>query len=427
LVPLRRFWEVRKVWQAPHLGPADKALMDYLLNSIVDPLVEEELRGYLESSFIRFLRTLSIVPEGRGSVLELGANPYFLTLLLKRYREYDVQLANYFGHGKEGVQEIRNEKYGEVHRFHYKEFNIEESRFPYESERFDGVLFCEILEHLTQDPVGAIAEIHRVLKPGGWMVLTTPNAVRRHNLIDLVRGRNFYDPYSGYGPYGRHNREYTASELHELLTSNGYVVEVLETRDLHLDNLRSRFLALLLGPLSGYNLFCRARREGEFRWHYPPWLFRSGHPKRRVYRSWVRMGVNDLVQLGEGWWGLEHTGDSAGHFRWTRDRAELFVLTSGVERRLRLNFFGDPAYVVPSRCLHVTVAPTDGGDPYKVGQISIPHGQWTPVELSLSRPVPAGETLVVLEVDRTFVPKDYGASGDGRTLGVAIRSLELAE
>jgi SAM-dependent methyltransferase len=420
------FWKARRVWLSPRLGPSELELKDYLSHSIIDPVAESELRGYLETSFRRLLLTLSLVPEGRGAILELGANPYFFTLLLKRYRGYDVHLANYFGHGKEGLQEVRNEKYGELHRLHYKEFNVEEDKFPYESDTFDGVMFCELLEHLIQDPIGTFAEIHRILKPGGWLVLTTPNALRRHNLIGLLRGQNLYDPYSGYGPYGRHNREYTAPELDELLRESGFVVEQLKTRDLHPDNLLSRFLALLLGPLSGYNLFCRARKGAQFRWHYPPWLFRSGHPRRRVEKPYVRMGVNDPVQLGDGWWELERVGESPRHFRWTKKRAELYVLASGGERHLQLHLLGDPAHRAPERFVHLTVAPPDGSEPFERRHLTVPRGEWTTVEITLSKPVPAGEILVVLEVDRTFVPNGEGTSRDGRALGIAIRSLELA-
>jgi 2-polyprenyl-3-methyl-5-hydroxy-6-metoxy-1,4-benzoquinol methylase len=44
---------------------------------------------------------------------------------------------------------------------------------PYPDETFDAVLFCEVIEHV-EDDVAALREIHRVLKPGGRIVVSTP-------------------------------------------------------------------------------------------------------------------------------------------------------------------------------------------------------------------------------------------------------------
>ncbi len=44
---------------------------------------------------------------------------------------------------------------------------------PFEESRFEAVLFGETLEHL-EHPERALAEIHRVLEPGGRLILTTP-------------------------------------------------------------------------------------------------------------------------------------------------------------------------------------------------------------------------------------------------------------
>jgi SAM-dependent methyltransferase len=204
-------------------GNLDEAALmgfrDYLAHSIVSPEAERELLGYIGEALGRFLYTMCLVPDKPGKLLELGANPYFFTLLLKKFRAYELYLANFFSEqqpyepGRIYSQEIANQRYGEDHQFKYQIFNIERDQFPHPDETFDVVLFCEILEHLTTDPLSAIKQIHRVLKPGGRLILTTPNVARRQNIEKLLRGENIYDPYSGYGVYGRHNREYTPNEL----------------------------------------------------------------------------------------------------------------------------------------------------------------------------------------------------------------------
>ncbi len=266
-------------------GKVDRKLLDklhdYLRESIVTPEARTELWGYIQEAFLRFVNTICLVPQGSGTLLELGANPYFLTLLLKKFRRYDLELANFFSEnmvyqpGQICEQEIINTPYGERHRFSYRVFNIEKDVFPYPDSSFDVVLFCEIVEHLVSDPVVVLEQIHRVLKPGGYLVLSTPNVARRENVCRLAEGENIYDPYSRYGIYGRHNREYTTKELQELLTKVGFKVEQLCTRDVHpnsalCENSRVRISRQDVGQY----IFTRSRKEGDFSRYRPDWLFR---------------------------------------------------------------------------------------------------------------------------------------------------------
>lgn len=191
---------------------------------------------YLDDSLWRFLHTWGLAREGgSGRCLELGANPYFTTYLLDQYTELDLTLANFFANECERIRDdVRyTTSDGRPCLLTYESvlFNVEEDKFPFDSDSFEVVLFCEMIEHLLMDPLAALREIHRVLKPGGILVLTTPNSCRLQNVVSMVNGVNIYDPYSGFGPYGRHNREYTRHELHRLLEFAGFDVDCSFTAD----------------------------------------------------------------------------------------------------------------------------------------------------------------------------------------------------
>ena len=52
---------------------------------------------------------------------------------------------------------------------------------PFPDNHFDAVMCTEVLEH-AMAPEALIAEMHRVLKPGGSLVLTVPFAARVHHI-----------------------------------------------------------------------------------------------------------------------------------------------------------------------------------------------------------------------------------------------------
>ncbi len=56
------------------------------------------------------------------------------------------------------------------------ECNIDYDDFPFEDGYFDLVVFASVIEHLY-NPGRALAEIGRVLRPGGLLLLEAPNAV----------------------------------------------------------------------------------------------------------------------------------------------------------------------------------------------------------------------------------------------------------
>lgn len=114
-----------------------------------------------------------------------------------------------------------------------------------------------------------------MLKPAGQLLLTTPNPARLRNLWRLIRQKTIYDPISGYGIYGRHNREHSRRELIELLEAIGYLI----TRCTTVETTGDRSWRTLLARL-GYgehHLLVAARSTPEPRRYRPPWLYRSFH------------------------------------------------------------------------------------------------------------------------------------------------------
>ena len=252
----------------------------------VDEGAENELEGYIADAFFRFLHTWGMVRDEKGRALELGANPYFTTWLLDEFTDLDVRLANYFGAlGTDLVQKVSfRDRDGATREMSLTsaQFNMEEDPFPYEDDSFDVVLFCEIIEHLLMDPLHSLREIHRVLRPGGLLVTTTPNVARLGNVLSMVAGENIYDPYSGHGPYGRHNREYTLHELVHVLRFAGFDVESSFTANAHPESFTHRYEYERVAPTLtfrandlGQYLFVAARATRTPGTGLPSFLYRS--------------------------------------------------------------------------------------------------------------------------------------------------------
>lgn len=269
-------------------GVSESELFNFLKSVLVADAPPQEMENYCKQDFRRFVYTYGLARDSSGKCLELGANPYFTTFLLQEFTQLKLSLANYFGSERDNlvVQEVAYKNFkSEINssiKLKSSHFNIEEEPFPFESEEFDVVLFCEIIEHLLINPVAVLKEIKRVLKPNGTLILTTPNVSRLENVARMIAGVNIYDPYSGYGPYGRHNREYNKHELYLLLDYLGFTVDVMFTADVHENQagsyaavtefeklLRHRKLDL------GQYIFVRALNTGEAGKKKPAFLYRS--------------------------------------------------------------------------------------------------------------------------------------------------------
>ena len=392
---------------APEVREDDPASLSRYLLSFRWPYRDETISKILVTGGMPLWRQmLDFVPnpKERGKALELGSPPFHITLLMNKLRNYDLQLSAYpSDERRELVQEVESPEYGERHRFVCACFDAETERFPFDDNTFDLVIWSEVIEHLTKDPVHTLGEVHRVLKPGGCVVISTPNSSRADNVIALARGHNIYDPYhlGAVLAGSRHSREYTYQELTDLVKGCGFAVDRAEDIDIYPTTSRRRKIArgffnrVLSRVTKGhyrYHLFVRARKTAQpFVPYFPPTLFDHGHLRFHLAPSSAKvvMGWNEAPHIYAGFSDLKD-GPGGTKVRRSPDVGDIYVMGTGTEVRVKVANGKGNAELWHDKPELVSLgwAPFDAGPELTevVIPISGPYDANTPVHVRLDAP-----------------------------------------
>lgn len=124
--------------------------------------------------------------------------------------------------------------------------DVDTERFPFEDSSHEIILLMDVLDHL-HDPERVLLECHRVLAPGGLIVISSSNVANLKNRIFALFGRSIYPPLDewlgtsqrisngGFRRFLGHVREYTMEEIDFMMRKYGFQVLI---KKYHISHLR---------------------------------------------------------------------------------------------------------------------------------------------------------------------------------------------
>jgi len=87
--------------------------------------------------------------------------------------------------------------------------------------KYDAIFLMGVIEHIPHSPKGLLETVCRQLKPGGLLILDTPNIAYAYRRLQLARGESVHPPieiqFHCPEPFEGHHREFTVAEVEWML------------------------------------------------------------------------------------------------------------------------------------------------------------------------------------------------------------------
>lgn len=187
-----------------------------VFNEVADDL--SRLPGYGASDPAWRLRRFEIeriggkLPTG-GSLLDVGSGPGFVPRYFHKLG-FKVISVDFPGTGgRDALQALKDVGI----EGHYVQVGVE--TLPLPDDSLDVVFVGNVIEHLPHSPRSFMADLKRVLKPGGHLVMDTKNAVDLKTRLKVLAGVSNWAPLHSYYDldiHPHHHKEYTLAELARL-------------------------------------------------------------------------------------------------------------------------------------------------------------------------------------------------------------------
>ena len=240
--------------------------------------------------------------------------------------------------------------------------NAERDELPADLVGFDVCLAWEVLEHLHEDPPYFFLQATRRLRTGGYLSLTTPNALWHYYTTAQIFGDNALGlQLQPDLPFATHWRLYSPREVAELSAQSGCVpltlTTFLKTEPFSLKS--SLFLRLVERMRRGsgngtrtigQHIYLLSRKEREGEYARPAWLFPRRQPQGGN-RTCPAGGDSEIVVPNES--GAPVSEETMARER--RERQDARTIPAKLPRRDRLEL---TAYRLHHSALPLVCAPT---------------------------------------------------------------------
>ena len=189
--------------------------------------------GYLRCSAARIVRAhhavAAHVPAG-GRVLDFGSyfGNFALALRTGGFQVDAVDSYDAYGASLAGCVSLMREAGIAIH-----DFGVEGAALDALAGQFDAVICAGVVEHIPHTPRLLLERLTTLLKPGGVLVMDTPNLAYLYHRLALLEGRSIFAPLAGQYytelPFEGHHREYTVAEVQWMLAAAGHEVLSIDT------------------------------------------------------------------------------------------------------------------------------------------------------------------------------------------------------
>ena len=216
------------------------------------PLAYKEgwVQKFSNYSLLQILKINDVLNEN-NKILDIGTGSGIVPIVFKKMG-FDICTIDYVVTGGNALNNI------DLFNIPNKNVNLNNSILPFDNNSFDVIFMGDVIEHLPNSPKKIIKEFYRILKPGGYMVISTPNSLRLIGRIKLLFGHSIWPSLESFynSEYNEtHHHEYTPNELKFVFNDNGFKIDNLTffeenlNVDKRFDSFLGRFIKFILNSI----------------------------------------------------------------------------------------------------------------------------------------------------------------------------------